>query len=520
MLFTETFSGVGRATAGQLENLRRQLGVGIDPAYDYSQMTELQRKLTSKKDKKPKAQFGNGGALDQLREALKEATAPPAAEEPEEDAAADGSPRKAGAASQDAKATSKPSWVFRARDRHSLQALDVENRFRAPPLGTYRAKHDLCDPRVKGHHDFGMREPTKSRSITNLEAEVSRLKEEGQDWEHLLKPVTSVEMLPEKPEPLRRRQLCYDWAKQVDRPDMVKVANIQYNDNSFTAGVLGGDLATSKMLRQPCFDFAKMSTSPGKPQETFFQPGQYKVNIDVSRPKLEVKNLPFEKQAKRRPMCEVIGRVEVKSRAGDHLPDRSLARSCPLLQPRQQVADFSKYTDRPPPAVAKKPYHDASNPEIDRHVYQREMTHDDMAAAKATWSKPKDPGRFERSLDRQNHFKTQRSYGENVLMRMAKENTTRGPVSVELLPADSLTSSQQLNPRVLVREFDRMPSRDPEKKYAEPPMRNRDHSSAMRFGRGARNGDGRPNMEVLSPSAAEVSRKRSQRGFVGLSVGE
>jgi len=519
-LFPDTFSEVGRSTAGQLENLRRQLGVGIDPAYDYSKMTELQRKLTSKKRQPAKDDFSAGGAIDQLRQALKEATEPPPVEEQEEETSAAGSPTKAGAGASDKKSPDKPSWAFRTRDRNSLQALDVANRFRAPPPGSYRAKHELCDPRVKGNHDFRMRTPTKSRSAVALEREVARLQEDGEEWEHLVKPVTSVELLDEAPDKLRRRKVVYDWGKLVGRPDLVKSANIQYNDNSFTAGISQAYDFLSNSTRQSCHDFAKQSTAPEKLQETFFQPGQYKVNDAFTRAKLEVKNIPFDKQTKRKPLRETIGRVEIKSRAGDHLPDRSLARSCPFLDRRLKIPNFDKYSDRPPPAVAKKPNHDASNPEVDRVVFHREMTHDEMGAAKATWSKAREAEKFDKSLDRQSHFRMQRQYADNILFKMAKENSTRGLTSLDMLPAGALHESQQLNPRVLVRDFERMPTREVQKKHAESPPRNKIQSEGMRFARSTRSGDARAHAEVLSPSAAEIMHMRSARGVCSMPLDE
>jgi len=514
MLFTETFSCVGRSTAGQLENLRRQLGVGIDPAYDYSQLAELQKKLTSKKEKKPKDDVLTGGALDLLRKAITEATAPPP-EEPEEAEDADGTPGKPGVGPAQARVSQTPTWSFRARDRNSLAALDVENRFRAPPPGSYRAKYDFVDPRVKGQHDFGAKEPTKGRGTIALEKEVAKLQEENLPWEHLVSPLVSTELLDEKPERVKPRLICPNFSKDIPRPDLIKFANIQWNDNSFTAGVLDGDLVTSKMRRRPCFDFAKTSTAPEKLQETFFQPGQYNVNVGLTRPKLEVKNIPFTRQTNRKPLT--LGK-----RLGDNLPDRSLARSCPLLSscPRLKIPDLDHYTERPPPAVPRKADHDDSNPEIDRDVFHRQMTHDEMEAVKRTWTKAKPIGKFDQSLTREKHFKIQRSYGEDRARKMAKDNITHGPVSVEMLPMDSIGASEQFRPRVLTRDFERMAHRERQKKYAVSPSRKRDQGDAMRFGREARTGEARLEADALSPLAGDIARMRATRDFSGMVVSD
>jgi len=524
MILQESFSEVGRATAQHLDNLRRQLGVGIDPAYDYSQMTELQKKLTSKKDKKPKDDGqGGSGALDKLRDALREATNPPGqGEETEQDGqGAAGSPGKLGGSQQlGQKGKVKPSWSFKTQPRQSLYKLDIENRFRAPPVGCYRPKVEVCERRSQ-ECDFGYKEPTRSFHTVKLEEEVNKLKEEGKPFEHLLKPCTTVEVLEERPERLRPRLSDYSFSKSIDRPDPVKSAGITYHDNSFSAGVLDGDLNTSKLERKPEWDFARTSTSEAKPRETFFQPGQYNVNVNFTRPTADVKNIPFSNQTKRKPLRESVGRVEIKSRAGDHLPDRSHTRSCPLLSKfrNSSTPSFDKYTERPPLAKIMKPYHDAEDPEVDQAVFHRSMTHDEMEAAKSTWSKAKTVEKFDISLTRQEQFKVQRMCGENIPLQRAKENLTRGPVSVELLP--EIGNSPSLKPKILVKDFDRMPARHAnEKRYVEPPPRNRDLSDAMRFERGTRGGDARPEAGALSPVAGTISKLRATRKYSSLDVGK
>ena len=55
-----------------VDAVRRQLGVGIDPGYDYSQMAQSQRKM-AQKEKKPKEDAtGAISGIDQLRKALRE----------------------------------------------------------------------------------------------------------------------------------------------------------------------------------------------------------------------------------------------------------------------------------------------------------------------------------------------------------------------------------------------------------------------------------------------------------------
>mmetsp|Transcript_2778 Transcript_2778/g.10974 ORF Transcript_2778/g.10974 Transcript_2778/m.10974 type:complete len:523 (+) Transcript_2778:111-1679(+) len=518
MILSETYSEVGRCTGQHLDNLRRQLGVGIDPAYDYSHITELQKKLTAKKEKKPKDDGLSGsGALDQLRSALHEATNPmPLAEDAAETADAVLSPHRR-TANQGSKAHLSPSASFKVASRDYHAALAIEARWRAPPPGSYRAKTEVIEPRTR-EISFGERSPTRGRHVLKFEQEVAQLKEEGKPFDHLTKSCTSVELLDEKPEKARPRLHVWNFAKDSERPDIVKQAGIVFNHNTFDEGVMSGDLNTSKFLRRPVYDFGK-NTSPEKQRETFFQPGQYKVNLGCIRASSEIKNIPFERQTARKPLRETVGRTEIKSRAGDHLPDRSLSRSCPAISTytRQNVPTFDNYTERPPMAKIQKPYHKADDPEIDADVFQRMMTHDELEASKATWSKSRTTEKFEASLDRKSQLRTQRSYGEDIPMQRAKDNIKYGPVSVELL--SEVGTSPILRPRVLIRDFGASPERDHnQKKHAVPASRAKDMSESMKFGRGARPGDGKSEADMLSPTAATISRLRSSRKFEGLEI--
>lgn len=513
MFLGETYSAVGRSTGSQLDNLRRQLGVGTDPAYDYSAMTEIQRKLTQKKDKKAKEEPSGNSALEELRRALQEAAGQGEDGGREQEEAAKSSPGNTGRLPQsDKQAKAWETWAFRTTSRDDCYKNDAANKFRAPPVGSYRPKAEVCEPRSKVT-DFGVKSPTRSRAIGELDREVARLKAEKQPWEHLAKTSVSVELLEEAPAKPKPRQPVLEFSKQSARPDLVKAAGIVYHDNSFTAGVLDGDLACSNAQRCPQWDFAKMSTVEDKPRETFFQPGQYKVEpgLGLTKPSPEMKNVPFEKQTSRRPLRETVGLLEVKSRPGDHLPDRSLSRSCPLLQPKVQGWDFNKYTERPPINEVVKPYHRAEDPEIDRAVLRYDLTHDRMEAVKVTWSKARTVERFEGSLKREDQFKIHRRYGEDIALQLRKENLTRGPVSVELLP--EVGRSQQLRPRVLTSDFGRMASREGDRRYTEAPSRNRDMREAMRFERESRPGEAKLQAEALSPSATAIVKRRAARTY-------
>mmetsp|Transcript_64040 Transcript_64040/g.198267 ORF Transcript_64040/g.198267 Transcript_64040/m.198267 type:complete len:324 (+) Transcript_64040:667-1638(+) len=311
-------------------------------------------------------------------------------------------------------------------------------------------------------------------------------------------------------------------AKLSSRPDIVKAAGITFNHNTFTEGVLEGDLQCSQLKRNPSWDFAKISVAEPKLQETYFQPGQYGVKISATRERTDKKNIGFDKQRARKPLKELIGRIEIDSRLGDHLPDRSLARSfgmslsrsTPLLskEPRVLGMAFDKYTPRPPLSKPLPEYHRKEDPDIDRTVFTHSMTFDVLEADKFLRSKPRTTEKFDRSLNREQQFKSQRSFGEDVCLQRVKDNVTRGPVSVELL--SEVGTSPQLQRRVThLQDFGHMDGREPEKRYTQAPPRNRDQGSAMKFERGVRDGDSRCDVNTLSPVAGGISELRATRTF-------
>jgi len=536
MFLDQRLSNVGRSTEMHLDGLRRQLGVGIDPAFDYEQMEETRRKMNQRKDKKPpKASEDKDGAvsgLDQLRRALREMVGGGGVLE-EEQHEADGDPASgSGAAASPAitraeREQSRPSRAFLTTSRADMRKLDIDapGKFRAPPVGAYRPKDDLCQPRVKGAGpggDFGLREPTRSRKVIAVEKEISRLVEDKQPYDHLVKQAVSVELLDQAPEKLRPRVPTWDMAKFTQRPDIVKSSRISFNDNTFTEGLLEGDLHSSQVLRNPSWDFAKISVAEPKLQETYFQPGQYSVKVSATRERTNKKNIGFDKQVARKPLKESVGHIEINSRLGDNLPDRSLQRSCgmtmsrsaPLLskEPRILGMAFDKYSARPPLSSPAPEYHRKDDPEVDRTVLAHSMTFDVMEADKVIRSKLRTAERFDKSLQREQQFKIQRSYGEDVCLQRVKDNLTRGPVSVELL--SDVGCGAQLERRVThVQDFCRMDGREPERRYTQTPPRNRDQGSAMKFERPVREGASRCDVSVLSPVAGGISELRATRTF-------
>jgi len=343
--------------------------------------------------------------------------------------------------------------------------------------------------------------------VEKLEQEVAELKAEGKPYEHLYKDITSVEMLDEKPMRLKDPIHSPTIEKNLPRPDIVKMYGISFQDNSFTDGVLDQDKNTSALPRYPKWDFAKMSVSKQKDREYYFQPGQYKPNLDAVRTKLETKNMPFEKQRDR------ASRNKTKPLPGDHLPDRSLARSCPLLTtwPRIRSLDIAMYSERPS-IIGKGPkvWHNASDPEVDSKVLDHEMSFSIMDATRATWT-VKPPTDFNKSLTRQKEMRRMRSYGSDVTLQRVKDNITRGPVSVELLETD-FDTSPSLRPRVKIRSMGHMAGREREHNYVESPARQREQKG-FKFNREVRTGESWCDSSRLSPDAGVVSELRNTRTY-------
>lgn len=452
MILDAHFSEIGRSTGQELDALRRQLGVGIDPAFDYSQMTQLQKKLAQKKDKKKGGEDahedpgGTIGGLDQLRRALREVVgsgngaADEQANEENEGGERGGHGMPLSPAEiRKLRDSKRQTSAFKNRSREDLKKLqDGFVSGRAPPMGTYAPKEFVSRPRLVCH-DWGLRDPVQSRTTVQLEQEIARLQAEKQPWEHLVKPVTSTELLEEIPERVKPRLGDQDISKGVDRPDPVKSGGIVFNTNSFTTGVLEGDLQTSAIPRKPQWDFGKSQATGGsKTLTNYFQPGQYKIEpaIKATRARDNTKNMPFEKQQKRKQLKEVVGRVELNGRAGDHLPDRSLSRSAPCLssQHRLHLPTFEHYSNRKGISNDVPEYHRRDSAEADASVMSFMSTFDLMETSKVLSPRAKTGLHFDRNITRQVHMKGSRSYGTDVCLARVKDNVSRlSPPSVELL---------------------------------------------------------------------------------------
>eukprot|EP00927_Polykrikos_kofoidii_P077994 TRINITY_DN74879_c0_g1_i1.p1 TRINITY_DN74879_c0_g1~~TRINITY_DN74879_c0_g1_i1.p1 ORF type:complete len:558 (-),score=123.42 TRINITY_DN74879_c0_g1_i1:98-1708(-) len=521
LFFKHEFSAVGKTTSGTLNALRKQLGVGCDPAFDYAEIAEMQRKLAKgenqKSTRQPTAEeAGAGGAtsLEQLRRALRDVVGSGAAtnELPHDEAdgaeggGTSGSPLSP-ADVRELREKQRPTRSFMTPTRDKLRQLDIDSRFRAPPVGTYKPKEDLLHlrPRAVGR-DFGIKDPTRSRKELEKEEEIAKLKAEKQSTDHLEKVGTSLELKPGIPEMPRHSPSC-DFGKGRSRPDIVKTAGITYHTNSFTTCVLDGDLKCS-VERSPEWDFAKTSTAPAKQREYYFQPGQYKPNFEAVRPRLAANNIPFEKRPKRQPFDKGLARV------GDHLPDRSLSRSCPVLSKFRDVKAplMDHYTARP--TMKKIDYHRADDPAVDQAVLEHEYTFDAMQARNFMDPKMLTVQPYNESISRLQQMQIQRAYGDDIPLQRSKSNVSEGPRSVELVEGD-VGNKPSLQPRVKVRNFGQISGREKECKYTKAPARkiNDRLSKATQFKREERDGDSRLEPGTVSDLAMGMTRFRDERFY-------
>lgn len=358
MLMDTCLSNVGRATAQQIISLKKTLRVDSDPSLHSNNLGlgDL-RHAESERILEFSASHSD---LSKLHRALRG----PAGEKVEDEVETEGFDRWAASRlimeARRKREETRNTSVFKAPTREALARLGERTASAIPPVGTYTPKDDstACLGRVKHPPakvaSFGLRGATRSLKAIHTETEIKRLRAEGKPYDHLLQgdgrelPTT----LGDNKLAERRQIVLLDIAKQVPRPDIVKSANVVYND-SVAISAHGLEEAHKKcakfgkFYRQPCHSISHSAKPKDKVPETYSQPGELKVKLDAVKPKLGQGNLPFEKRPNRKDIFEGC------ARPGDHLPDRSLARGSKLLtqfsrmkSPAMPVPDFSKNLSR------------------------------------------------------------------------------------------------------------------------------------------------------------------------------
>jgi len=360
MFMDVCLSNVGRATAQHIISLQKTMRVDLGTYSEPNPPTDNLRRAESM----PSLALGATHAdLGKFHSALR---TPAGVEGEEEEQVSREGFDKYAASRQIMEARRKReqtrnSSAFKAPTREALVKFAERTKSEIPPVGAYTPKDDCTAALSRVKHppskvaSFGLREQTRSLKAKQLESEIRRLKAEGRPYEHLLHGDTGRELpttLGDNKLAERRQIVLADLGKQVPRPDIIKAANLTYHD---PAAISSRGLEEAhkncakfgKFYRLPCHSISHTAKPKDKPPDTYSQPGELKVKLDVVKPKLGGGNLSFEKRPDRRDI------FEGSERPGDHLPDRSLARGNKNLtqfsrmkSPAMPVPDFNKSLSR------------------------------------------------------------------------------------------------------------------------------------------------------------------------------
>lgn len=488
-------SDLGKATSLHLGALRKQLGKGCDPCFDYSRLSEAEPRAAAAQESESDEE---DGGMAKFRRLLREANAGKVEAEEVPLFNFNEEPEPSVMTVRKLREDKRPSSAFRNRSRKDLQKLDIENKYRAPPVGRYDPKEDCLAAFGKMKHplekvtNFGLREKTLNRKVPESEQEPSLDTVECSQVQK--KMVVYVDMKNQRPRPAFVNKECND--SEACDPD----------------GVINGHLNCAKygkFYRQPCFDFSKSSGPRGKTVDSSGEPGKY----DPVKPKLASSCLEFEKRPGRKPMNE-------SSRCTDHLPDRSLARDCPTLtrfgkviSPPVRVPDLGKYTDRPPLCSPTQEDHESSREETEVNGPLP------PPPEKPQLRRPRSAQDFNLSLTRRQELQAQRQFGQDLCLSLVKENEERqGPLSIEMLDSD-VRDKPSLQRRIQSFDFELLPGRDgrPMKPAYDPSARSKDQSSARRFQRSSRPGEARP-WSAGRPRSAAASASNRPRSASAVSL--
>ena len=350
---------IGRATEVQLNTLRRKLGVGCDPCFDYS-VQQLAETLQEEEDEDDLTLDIN--FLDLLKRVNADTS-----EETQNKILAEDAPRIPGTLLRKKQDEKRPSSAFKTLSREDVQKRDAKAS-QGPPVGSYSPKADCLASFGKVKHptpkvlDFGAYLPKGSENALLSSSRSENGPPNGMDttW-------------------MGKRQVTFvNMAKQIPRPDLLN--NLPPNDPQANdpEGVLYGHLKCARFgrfYRQPCFEFGT------QPRQNAIaaaggtsNPGEYEVKLNIIKPTItchSFSNIP-------RPDFVASNRIT------DHLPDRSLARDCRsltrfgrLLSPPVSVPRF----DAPAPAAPARP-RSASKP------CGKERTFESLESLNSAWAWP------------------------------------------------------------------------------------------------------------------------------------
>ncbi|CAE7514091.1 unnamed protein product [Symbiodinium natans] len=293
MFTNKSFSNVGRKTAQSIDTLKKRLALD-DASADGTLPSSPARSLSETSLQKGSTQ----DLIQRFSRRKVKALEPKQEEEPMEEALS--IPRHVKQA-----APLQSSSVFRCLGREDLDKRLKNDE--VPPVGSYSPKDDCTAALSRVKHppprscSFAAREITRSRKVVLAE----RLREQGQPYEHLLeKPGRELPELPENPLARKKQIVFVDMSKQLPRPDLLQSRSIVSHE-TIAISSSGFEEAHKKcakfgkFYRQPCYAISQLPRSE-KTQESFTQPGEFNVNLDFVRPRLQVVNVDFQKRPGRK----------------------------------------------------------------------------------------------------------------------------------------------------------------------------------------------------------------------------
>jgi len=514
MIFDGKFSEIGRSTEQMYTGLLQQLPKGTDPAHDYTAPSDAHKRVAAASRAKAERLQANApgksphdDCLTKLQKALIDNIGRgvvPEDKSNQQKGVANRHSTLSPLARRQAQETDRCSPVFLSPGRDYVDKHAVENQFRAPPLGTYKPKEHVVISRTH-NTEFGERVQTKSLKAFEFEQQVDALNRQGKPVDHLLKSFVSVDYLDNAPERVQHRMRGFEINRQLPRGDIVQNSNINYNVNSFTAGVMDGDKKCSGVTRQAVYKFSE-SPSGAKERPTYFIPGRFKLDGGPRTSKI----ISFDKQLARKPFCETKGRVVVNRDHMAGIPDRSLARDCHLLETPVPSFDIKRMLDRPD-VVCGVEYHNSLDPIVDSQVMLRKLSYDVCTAERPILKKMPCVGSFSKALNRSQSMAALRSYGEDVcLQRQQAARKNPAVRSTELLP---LEDTEPMRSQLGTCDYSRMVGRSPDFSQRELPPRRRDFHEASRFERGLKAGQTKCDVDALSPLSGRIGALRGARSY-------
>eukprot|EP00451_Oxyrrhis_marina_P014921 CAMPEP_0204322032 /NCGR_PEP_ID=MMETSP0469-20131031/8471_1 /ASSEMBLY_ACC=CAM_ASM_000384 /TAXON_ID=2969 /ORGANISM="Oxyrrhis marina" /LENGTH=544 /DNA_ID=CAMNT_0051303355 /DNA_START=19 /DNA_END=1653 /DNA_ORIENTATION=- len=529
MFIEGTFSQIGRSTETELDGLRRQLGTGIDPAYDYSKMIVH---LAPKKVKDHEAEVPvTTGPLAELEKALSEAAEMEALRDRHGDLESD-RPETPARIRERRRVRSSP--CFTSMSRNERHKCTIEKQRHAPDVGKYRPKHDLVTQRV----EMWNMSPVQKVPNRIKVAELAQLKADGANIVEHFKSHNSLDEKdahPKDNEHVRMRSSCPNfttscWSKKsrgkssprdqflaqgigTQRDDVSR--KIVYNESRSkgveTGEVLQQDLRCSHLPRRPHWDFSKGKPRASPSTHSFFKPGQYEnQNLDAVRDARDNRvGVDWSVSMGRAASLSRMARQDESRWCGGFVPDRSLSRSTTKISTRRScpTLDFSEEKQQARRAIKAVVYHNAEDPHVDELVHQRNMTLDLTSAVKPVKPRVVKVLDMERGLRRETASDGLRAMGQDAAARASR--FARDIVSVETLPVEEVDSGQCRTQFGPVPQMSTMYGRGDKGVWATPSARQQEAEAT--FMREHRDGDQKPCITDLSEFSADIMAMRKVR---------